>query len=91
MIFDGASGRKPQTEARRHVYRVLSDALEKAGGNNPVGYFEGFLIPQDADEFDLRRLKKAIQAVQREMLAASGRRKDGTSGHEVGHEVGDDD
>lgn len=45
MIFNGASGRKPQTEARRYVYGVLATILNQERGED--GWFA---LGPDADE-----------------------------------------
>ena len=67
-IFNGDDGRKPQTEARRYVYRCIAAALDNETEQSDGGWFG---IP-DGDEFDRRRLKKAIDAVIREMIKKGG-------------------
>jgi len=64
--FNGASGRKPQAEARRYVYAVLVAVL-----NNEFNERDGWMFGGIEDEFDRRRLTKAIKAVAVEMLRKS--------------------
>lgn len=66
--FNGDSGRKPQTEARRYVYAVLAAIIANERRDRGGWFFGGI-----EDEFDKRRLNKALDAVYREML----RRKEG--------------
>jgi hypothetical protein len=62
MKFNGSSGRKPQTEARRYVYAILVAVLEHEH-HDPDGWMFGGV----EDSFDQRRLHKAINAVKAEM------------------------
>jgi hypothetical protein len=59
LEFNSRDGRKPQTEARRYVYRVLATVLVE----DPRWFYEG--IEQEPDR---RRLKKAMAAVRAELL-----------------------
>lgn len=62
-LFDGSSGRTPAAEARRYVYGCIAASLV-----NSTELTEGWYSPGDeADEFDRRRLRKAIKAVYAEM------------------------
>lgn len=63
-LFDGSSGRKPQTEARRWVYGVIATLLQN---NQERGEHGWFALGDDGDEFDRRRLNKALDAVCKEM------------------------
>jgi len=63
-LFNGESGRKPQTEARRFVYSVLAAVLDNTQERGENGWFS---LGPDGDEFDRRRLKKALDAVREEM------------------------
>ena len=63
-IFNGKSGRKPQTEARRYVYQCIATAL----GNNQECEDGWFAPTPNFDEFDRRRLSKAIVSIRKEML-----------------------
>ena len=56
--FDGRSGKKPQAEARRHVYRSLVCLIDDYGGA---------IVGDIDDPFDRRRLDKAIAAVRKEL------------------------
>lgn len=67
-MFTGANGRKPQTEARMYVYRCIAAALDNSTERSDDGWFG---LP-DGDEFDRRRLKKAIDSVMREMIRKGG-------------------
>ena len=67
-VFNGRSGRKPQTEARMYLYRCIAAALDN-GTEQGDGWFG---LPDDGDEFDRRRLKKAIGAVTAEMIRKGG-------------------
>jgi hypothetical protein len=62
LTFNGKSGRKPQTEARRYVYRIIASMLanDAVDGN-------GWLLGGLDEEPDRRRVKKAQRAVQLEM------------------------
>ena len=66
LKFSGASGQRPQTEARRYVYAVLSAMLDHELCE-PEGWMFGG-IEQEPDE---RRVRKAIKAVRAEMLRKS--------------------
>jgi hypothetical protein len=63
-VFNGSRGRKPQTEARRYVYGCIASALDN-GDEQTCGWFGP---TEDMDEFDRRRLKKAVAAVYKEMV-----------------------
>jgi hypothetical protein len=69
-IFDGSSGRKPQTEARRFVYGCLASILDNGQERGENGWFG---LGPDGDEFDRRRLRKALDAVRAEMLKKQAR------------------
>jgi hypothetical protein len=68
MKFKGESGRKPQTEARMYVYRCIAAVLDNDTEQSDNGWFG---LP-DGDEFDRRRLKKAITSVTQEMIRKGG-------------------
>ncbi len=65
MRFNGSSGRKPSTEARRYVYACIAAALDNGTERSGGGWFG---LGQDADEFDRRRLHRALNLVRDEML-----------------------
>jgi hypothetical protein len=68
-VFNSNLGRTPQAEARRYIYNCIAAALD-----NDTELDEGWFAPNDdMDEFDRRRLKKAIEAVYKEMCR-KGRR-----------------
>jgi hypothetical protein len=69
-LFDGSSGRKPQSEARRFVYACLATILDNGEERGEDGWFA---MGPDGDEFDRRRLEKALDAVRNEMLRKSAR------------------
>jgi hypothetical protein len=62
LKFNGSSGRKPQAEARRYVYRMLSTVLDLAIQNG-----DGWLFDNVEREPDQRRLLKAVHAVRKEL------------------------
>lgn len=62
MIFTGKDGRKPSTEARRYVYRMLLNMLSH-DNEDPHGWLWGGI----EDDFDRRRLKIAIGKVKAEL------------------------
>ena len=62
LKFSGANGRKPQTEARRYVYRILFSMLK-----HELGDVDGWMFGGIEEEPDKRRLTKAIKAVMVEM------------------------
>jgi hypothetical protein len=64
--FTGANGRKPSTEARRYVYRVLAQTLEYdlANGSEWLTDAGG---GDTLDEFDRRRVVAAAKKVIVEM------------------------
>lgn len=62
MRFDGSSGRRPQSEARRYVYRVLAMAIEYDGDE-----MRGWLLGGLENEADRRRVKKAAKVVTKEL------------------------
>lgn len=64
MKFTNSNGRKPQTEARKYVYNVLSQMLECELSPDEN---EGWMFGGIEDDFDRRRLKKAIKAVISEL------------------------
>jgi len=66
LKFDGSSGRKPQTEARRYVYDVIVQMLDAQLTHEPERT-EGWVFGGITNEFDRRRVTKAIKAVQVEM------------------------
>jgi|HubBroStandDraft_2_1064218.scaffolds.fasta_scaffold07824_3 hypothetical protein len=68
-IFNGQSGRKPQTEARMYLYRCVAAALDNGQELSEGGWFG---LPEGGDEFDRRRLKKAVESVMREMIRKGG-------------------
>ena len=61
MKFNGSSGRKPQTEARRYVYAVLATAIEHDGDDIRGWLFGGL------EEPDRRRVEKAARAIVKEL------------------------
>ena len=65
LRFNGASGRKPQTEARLYVYSVMVAMLENEF--NAPDNTEGWMFGGIENDFDRRRLTKAIKAVAAEM------------------------
>ncbi len=71
LRFSGKNGLKPQTEARHFVYRVLAQMLaeELATGDE-----SGFLLERVKQEPDKRRLRKAIEAVKKELERKGGAR-----------------
>jgi hypothetical protein len=69
LKFNGESGRKPQTEARRWVYAVLATILDNSSERSEHGWFS---LGPDGDEFDRRRLLKALDSVRAEMVRKSG-------------------
>lgn len=60
--FDGNSGKRPQAEARRHVYRSLLCLMDDYGDA---------IVGDIDDPFDLRRLDKATDAVRKELKKKS--------------------
>lgn len=69
-LFNGSNGRKPQTEARRWVYGVIATILDNGQERGEHGWFA---LGPEGDEFDRRRLRKALDAVRNEMLRKAGR------------------
>jgi hypothetical protein len=63
MKFNGNSGHKPQTEARKYVYNVLVQMLQQELSPDEN---EGWMFGGVYDEPDQRRLRKAIKAVMSE-------------------------
>jgi hypothetical protein len=61
--FTGNSGLNPQAEARRYVYGVLWAMLDNEHSGDGGWIYGGI-----ENEFDVRRLKKAVAAVQKELL-----------------------
>lgn len=70
LKFNGASGRKPQTEARRYVYRIIFSMLDSEF--NEPDFHQGWMFGGIENSADRRRLTKAIRAVQKEMLRKVG-------------------
>lgn len=66
LKFNSDAGRKPQTEARRYVYRVLGAMLDYE--LNPEER-NGWMFGGIDQEPDQRRLRKAIEAVKKELLS----------------------
>lgn len=75
-VFNGSRGLKPQTEARRYVYGCIASALDN-GDEQTFGWFGP---TEDMDEFDRRRLKKAIAAVYVEMIRKCAAEQSATNG-----------
>ena len=69
-VFTGSNGRKPQTEARRWVYGVLATILDNGQERGENGWFA---LGPEGDEFDRRRLRKALNAVREELLRKASR------------------
>lgn len=69
-VFNGDGGRKPQTEARRFVYGCLATICDNDTERSENGWFA---MGPEADEFDRRRLRKALDAVRAEMLRKQAR------------------
>lgn len=65
LKFNGGSGRKPQTEARRYVYGTLVVMLLHELRQRETG--EGWMFGGIEHEPDQRRLIKALKAVREEM------------------------
>lgn len=63
LMFDGSSGRRPQSEARSYVYRVLVAMLDHEITTDANEWMFGGV----ENEPDQRRIKKAIRAVQAEL------------------------
>ncbi len=63
--FNGQTGRKPQTEARRYVYGVLCAMLDSEF--NDPDFHEGWMFGGIEHEPDRRRLTKAIKLVRAEL------------------------
>lgn len=66
MKFDGSSGRKPSTEARRYVYAVTAIMLE-AELEMPLREAQWLFGDTELDEFDRRRLRKEAAKVVAEL------------------------
>jgi hypothetical protein len=64
MMFTNSNGRKPQTEARKYVYNVLSQMLEHELSPDED---EGWMFGGIDDVFDRQRLRKAIKAIISEL------------------------
>lgn len=69
LKFDGASGLKPQTQARRYVYRIMVTMLENELESNER---DGWMFGGIEQEPDVRRLTKAIKEVAAEMFRKAG-------------------
>jgi hypothetical protein len=67
LEFNGSNGRKPQTEARRYVYRCLARILREDMQN------AGWLHEDLEHEPDRRRAMKAANAVVRELEKKASR------------------
>jgi hypothetical protein len=65
LKFNGASGNKPQTEARRYVYGCLATTLHADIQN------AGYMFEDLEAEPDRRRAMKAAQAILRELRKKS--------------------
>lgn len=64
LLFNGHGGRKPQTEARRYVYRIIALMLShELRDENRDGWMFGGV----EQEQDRRRVEKAIKSVRSEM------------------------
>jgi hypothetical protein len=63
LKFSGASGRRPQAEARSYVYSVIVAMLD-----NELGESQGWMFGGIEEEPDERRVRKAVKAVRAEML-----------------------
>lgn len=63
MKFNGSSGSKPQTEARKYVYNVLVQMLQQELSPDEN---EGWMFGGIYDEPDQRLLRKTIKAVMSE-------------------------
>lgn len=61
--FDGSTGLQPQAEARRYVYGVLWAMLDNEHPGDGGWIYGGI-----ENKLDVRRLKKAVAAVQKELL-----------------------
>ncbi len=68
--FNGKSGRKPQTEARRWVYGVIAYLLDSDHERSENGWFS---MGEEATTADRVRLNKALDAVRDEMLRKAKR------------------
>jgi len=65
LKFSGASGRKPQTPARRYVYRVLARMLDpQLWDDSSMGRW---MLDGLDEEPDRRRVIKAMRAVRAEL------------------------
>lgn len=62
LRFDGSSGRKPSTEARRYVYGIISAMLD-----HELTDLDGWIFGGIEHEADRRRLSRAVRLVQLEM------------------------
>lgn len=69
LCFNGSSGRTYQYEARRYVYRMLIPMLKNELRPEESG---GWMFGGITQEPDLRRLRKAIKAVIKEMQRKTG-------------------
>lgn len=63
LMFNGENGRKPTTEARRYIYRVLATALE-----TDMTDHEGWILGGVDREPDRRRLHIVAKKVVKELL-----------------------
>ena len=66
--FIGTSGMRPQTEARRYVYGIIDAILSHKKPRDGGWIYGGY-----ENEFDVRRLKKAVSAVRKEMRRKADR------------------
>jgi hypothetical protein len=66
--FTGKSGLKPHAEARRYVYGIIDAMLQ-----NEIPGDGGWIYGGYENEFDVRRLKKAVLAVRKEMRRKADR------------------
>jgi hypothetical protein len=64
LLFNSENGRKPQTEARRYVYKIIASFIDNELTHEGARWFlDG--VEQEPDQ---RRVRKALRAVRAEML-----------------------
>lgn len=63
LRFNGDNGRKPTTEARRYIYRVLAASLEE-----DMKDYQGWILGGIDQEPDRRRLHIVAKKVVAELL-----------------------
>lgn len=69
MRFDGSSGARPSTEARRYVLRMLATFLQRQiddGGHELIAGLD--------DEFDRRRVRTAARLVAKSLDIRASRK-----------------